>query len=346
MTTHRYVIDVLGESGDAIGRITAQPDWRPALAWVQLEGIRQGRLDPVATPAAGSVEPVWDAAGRPRVAAFRVTVGGVARELPRAYVRGLVERAQETLVRWDVLRPGMTFRWEVVAVEAAEPEVRRPCVPDLETVDVARPLPLVPGSLATFRAGGAAAGGAEPSGAIPVFVARDVLGAVLAAAAEARDVETGGVLVGRLRRDTASPELFVEVTAQLPAPHTRATATALTFTGDTWAALDAALAARGSDEILVGWWHAHLDWCRLRGCPLERRRGCDASRPFFSREDLHFQAACFGAPWHLGLLASDAAITGGLTTTLFGWWQGMVVPRGFHVLDTTKGAIDATPLPF
>ncbi len=339
MITFRYVIDVLDDAGDAIGRITAQPDWRAAMAWVRLEGIREGRLRPVVTTGAGSVDPVWNvAAGAPYVEAFRVTIGPVVRDIPLTYLRGIVQRAQAALVAQDVLAAGAGFRWVV----SAFPADAAPAAPadGFAIEEIEHPLPLDEASLAACLADVEAV---EPSAAMPVFIPQRVLDEAMTVARATPDVEAGGVLVGRLHRDTDSPELFVEITAQVPALHTRATSATLTFTSDTWAAVDAAIALRGRGEGMMGWYHSHPNWCRLRGCPLERRRRCDVAGPFFSQEDVYLHAACFGAPWHIGLLISDGDITGGMTTSLYGWGQGMVVPRGFHVIGrTNEGAIHAT----
>jgi hypothetical protein len=179
-----------------------------------------------------------------------------------------------------------------------------------------------------------------------VFVPRRVLMEAEAQARAGGDVETGGVLLGRLHRDAAAEaapgDLFLEVTAQLPAEHTVSQATRLTFTPATWAAAAAALALRGLAESVVGWWHFHPDFCRLRGCPPERRRSCAASSAFFSSEDVHLHATCFGAAHHVALLLSDG-IRDGLSWSLYGWSHGMVAARGFHVLDPTlEGADDVS----
>jgi hypothetical protein len=42
--------------------------------------------------------------------------------------------------------------------------------------------------------------------------------------------------------------------------------------------------------------------------------------------------ALFRAGYHVGLLLSDST-AGGLAWAMYGWRQGMVAPRGFHVLD-------------
>lgn len=333
MSSYRYAIDVLTEHGDALGRVSVTPAWEPALAWVQLEGMRAGRLRPVGTALPGTIEPVWDAtAGRPYVGSFRATVGDVVRSIPKTYLRPLALDASAPFVRAGALRSGEAFRWVVSAFPATS--ARAAGDGDFAVEADEQPLAVGRAALDAYRARSATT---TEGDAMPVFVPQRVLDEVLAASAAAGDVETGGILVGVVHRDVATPELFLEVTAQIPAEHTRADAARLTFTAETWAAARDALALRARGEIMCGWYHFHPDFCRLRGCPLERRRQCTAAAPFFSAEDLHLHRACFGvSAHHVALLVSDGAITHGMTTTLFGWWQGMVVARGFHVLDATK----------
>jgi hypothetical protein len=305
---------------------------------VRLEGIREGRLRPVIGDASGEVEPVWDGrAGEPIVAAFRAVVGGVSREIPKAYVRGAVQDASAALVEQGVLASGDVYRWVVTALPTVAAGGGCP-EDDFVVEEIVRPLPLAGGSLAEF-AGRARAAGASGSdqGRMPVFVPRAVLDEAEDLARAAHDVETGGVLVGRLCRDDVAdgagpPALFLDVTAQIAAPHTRAESARLTFTADTWAAVQAALTLRRRDEVPVGWWHYHPDWCRLRGCPPERRERCPGASAFFSAEDVHLTRTCFPAGHHVALLVSDST-PAGLAWSMYGWWQGMVSARGFHVLD-------------
>ena len=83
---------------------------------------------------------------------------------------------------------------------------------------------------------------------------------------------------------------------------------------------------------MVGWWHYHPDFCRLRNCPEEKRRLCTASSAFFSSEDVALHTALFARAYNAALLISDSAASG-LTTSAFGWHQGMVTPRGFYTLE-------------
>jgi hypothetical protein len=335
----------VGEDG-RYKRFVLAPDWRAALAWVHFEGIRAGRLPAVTRRGPSSVEPVWDAlAGPPLVAAFRARVGAeggaaVVREIPRAYLRPSALDAVATLVTRGVLRPGDAFRWTLHAIPTPD-DPSTPLEDDAFALDeVAEALALGDAPLAPFLERATFVGPDPHAAHVPVFVPRQVLDEAEALARAAGDVETGGVLIGRLHRD--ADDLFVEITAQIPARHTLAEATRLTFTNDTWAAVRDAIALRGGDERLAGWWHHHPGFCRIRGCPPERRRTCSAGAPFFSAEDVHLHTTCFPAGQHVALLVSEAGADGALERTLFGWWEGMVVARGFHVLGGTTHATNTT----
>jgi proteasome lid subunit RPN8/RPN11 len=348
---YQYTLDILGEDARPLDRVVVAPDWAPALEWVRFEGIREGRLPPVTAAVPGVVEPVWDGrAGEPIVAAFRAVVIGeggheVAREIPKAYVRSLVQRASADLVARGVLQAGDSFRYVISAFPATRVDGRQ--ADGFSVEEIVQPLPLTDAPLASFFARSLPAGPDEPAGRVPVFMPRRVLDETVEIARQAGDVETGGVLVGKLRRDSgghaAAPEIFVEITAQVPALHTVSQSTRLTFTAETWAAVQAAVTLRRQNELMAGWWHLHPDFCRLRNCPVERRARCPGASPFFSAEDVHLHATCFPSAYHVALLISDRTPEG-MTWSLFGWSQGMVGARGFHVLDDppTGGGAHAT----
>ncbi len=99
-------------------------------------------------------------------------------------------------------------------------------------------------------------------------------------------METGGMLIGRLCRDADAGDLFLEVTAQVPARHTVATGTSIRFPPESWAEADTAIALRNKGERLAGWHHCHpAELWACRNCPAARRAECPASRPFFSMAD-------------------------------------------------------------
>ena len=344
-TTYTYTFDFFRADGAPLGQQSLQPDWSTALEWVHFEGIREGRLPPVqaASRAAGAfrIDPVWHARlGAPYVSAFRITLPGngrgpVWRDIPTAYVRDQARRVSSAYVEQGRLRSGEQFHYLVSAFagEPAEPAGEGPGA-DFGVEELAQPLPLLSSALAEFVSASVPAGAASADGDFPVFIPQAVLDETLALSRQAGDVETGGVLVGALHTDPTVPEVFVEVTAQIAAPHTEAAAAKLTFTPETWAAVRATLALRKRGELMVGWWHYHPDFCRLRNCPEENRRRCTMASAFFSSEDVALHTALFARGFNTALLVSDSADSG-LTTSLFGWRQGMVVSRIFATLERT-----------
>jgi hypothetical protein len=347
MVHYGYTLDILSEDGRPLDHGVLSPDWAPALEWVRFEGVREGRLPAVAATLPGVVEPVWDGrAGEPVVAGFRIAIRGaggveVVREIPKSYVWSLVQRASAALVERGVLQAGDAFRWIITAFPARRAD--EPASDGFAVEEIVQPLSLTDASLASFVARSAPSGPDDPAGRMPVFLPRRVLDEAIESARHAGDVETGGMLVGRLCRDAAAPEIFVEITAQVPALYSVSGATRLTFTPDTWAAVQAAIALRRRHEILAGWWHYHPDFCRLRNCPVERRARCPGASPFFSAEDVHLHATCFPGAHHVALLISDRT-PDGMAWSLFGWSRGVVAARGFHVLADcpTGGALHAT----
>jgi len=338
------MLDVVAEDGRTLDRIVVTPDWKPAREWVHFEGVREGRLPPVTASVPAAIEPIWDArSGPPTVAAFRARIpaadgGEVSREIPKHYLGRFVQAAVGRLVEEGVVRTGDTVRY-VLSAFPVPLEAAAPAEPDEFAVEeIVQPLPLSDAPLDALLAHAELRGAEseERTDEIPVLLPEQVLEETMADARLAGDIETGGVLVGKLRRDGGAPagtvgRLFVEITAYLPAPHTRANATKLTFTAETWAAVQRAIALRRREETAVGWAHVHLDFCRLRGCPAERRMECSGARPFFSAEDVHLHTTCFPSAYQVGLLISESTAAG-LTASLFGWSRGMVTQRSFHVL--------------
>jgi proteasome lid subunit RPN8/RPN11 len=165
---------------------------------------------------------------------------------------------------------------------------------------------------------------------VHVFIPRQVVEEAVAIANRARTVETGGVLVGSLHRAASTGDIFVEVTAQVPALHTESSAATLTFTPETWSAVRAAIDLRGQDELLLGWLHSHPNFCQ--DCPPERKNRCLMSRSFFSATDCHLHRTVFSRAYQIGLLLSDHGEPE-LELNLFGWRHGSIESRGFHVLE-------------
>ena len=170
---------------------------------------------------------------------------------------------------------------------------------------------------------------------IPVIVHRQVIVDALAEAGAAAEHEIGGFLLGHLRRDTASRQVFLEVTELVPAQNTTATATSLTFTPDSWSHVRRLIDLRGQGEILVGWMHSHpFRFCAE--CAVPATEECIAKILFFSRDDEFLMETAFPLPFMDGLLAAVEprlpAALGHPSVRLFGWDKGAIRARGFHVV--------------
>jgi hypothetical protein len=342
---YQYALEILAEDGTILGQVPMEPDWAPALEWASFQGIRQGRLPALASSFAGTIEPIWDPQrGEPHVSGFRAVIptdGGepVTSDFPTTYVRSLAKQASGTFVEKGLLKAGDLFRYRVCAFLAARPD-QSPTEPEgLGLEEIISPLPLQATPLqpfldASLREDGASADTAVDDD-IPVFVPQHVLDETLALSRQAQDVEVGGILVGKLHRDPDRGELFLEVTAQIPARHTHSEYAKLTFTADTWAAVDAAIRLRCrnkiKNEIKVGWWHYHPDFCR--NCPPEKRRRCLISSGFFSVDDVHMHRVCFSSAYHVALLISNN-MSSGLSWSVYGWRQGVVAARAARILGS------------
>jgi len=144
-------------------------------------------------------------------------------------------------------------------------------------------------------------------------------------------LETGGILIGHVCRDSSVPELFLEVTAQIPAP-ARSQLTRLSFSPDTWSVVQALINRRDQNEVWLGWWHSHSffkqeDSSELDDPATTRR----SAQPFLSDEDLRLHRTVFPRAYSLALLMTDSPHRG-MSWTMFGWRLGTVVRRDFHVI--------------
>jgi hypothetical protein len=340
---YQYAIDYFSRDGERRGSLPVEPDWGPARECAQFLAVRRGIVPPVLHEGAGRVEPVWDSdCGAPVMDAARIVVAAetgdetVCEEVPSLpYFRQLAQQGSAAMVERGLLEKGELFLYKVCAYPGApsRPDFDAGESPAFSVEEIDESLPLKERPVEPLLAGAVSRGtGGDPSD-MRVFIPQEVMDAVGERSLEAGEVETGGVLVGNLHRCHSSPEIFLEVTAQIPAAHTESQATQLTFTADSWAAVQAAIDLRKRDELMCGWWHFHPDFCRK--CPEEKRRECTISRPFFSPEDVHMHRAIFPRAFHVALLVSDQGLEP-FDVNLFGWRHGMVVSRGFDVLGDTE----------
>ena len=345
---YQYAIDYFSQDGERRGSLPVEPDWTPARECAQFLAIRRGIAAPVLRDGVGRIEPVWDSeCGAPVLDVARIVVPAetgdeaVREEIPtHSYFRQQAQRGYSTMVERGLLQQGESYRYKVCAYPGTSSgnEADASESPASSIEEIHESLPLKERSIEPLLACATSRGtGGDPND-MRVFIPQHVIDAIEERSREAGDVETGGVLVGHLLRGDASPEICVEVTAQIPAAHTDAKATRLTFTAESWAAVQAAIDLRRRAELMCGWWHLHPDFCGK--CPEETRRDCVIPRPFFSAQDVHMHRAIFPRAFHVALLVSDDGREP-FDVSLFGWRHGMVVSRGFDVLDAARASARA-----
>ena len=331
---YQYASMFLREDGSPVGQVALSVDWEPARECTEFEAVRRGAM---ALGDAGSVSllhPVWHPKlGEPYTNGFRVSVKSngspeVSVDFSSAYFKSFAAQASSQFVEKGDLKEGDTFCYVVLAFPQND-EQQNGAGPCFTVEEVSSLLPLKETRLQVFLNHAEPQGEIAPS-AMPVFVPQRVLDEAATLTREAKAKETGGILVGYLHRDDSIPEVFAEVTAQLPARHTKAELTKLTFTPETWTDVRAALELRRREEIMLGWWHSHpaREWCK--DCSVESQRVCKMARDFFSAHDHALHRAIFPKAYSIALVVNDVSFAEP-SFSLFGWKDALLVPRGFHV---------------
>jgi hypothetical protein len=256
-------------------------------------------------------------------------------DFPSAFFKDAAAEVSSEFVKRGKLETGDTYLFQAVAFAkngAGTPNRTM----DLEVVEEKPVVQYIESRLEDFRRHSSSAGIVDVDD-MPAFIPQRVLdeAAALTRAHEGR--ETGGILIGRLHHDTSLPEIFAEVSAQIPAEHTHGTAAKLTFTAETWSAASAAVRLRNQGEIYLGYWHSHpiREWCRAKECTPEKQKNCQLAKDFFSEDDRAVMRAAFPRAYSLGLVVNDAAFTD-LSFSLFGWREGKIHPRGFYLLEKPR----------
>lgn len=320
----------------AVACSAADLDWEPAVECARFHFVRKGELPAVNGGIAARIQPLWDqSAGEPYCRGFRVCISRngsrpVTADYTARYFRHLASRASQRLVDQGNLDADEEFQYVVIALHKAE------MAADSSTFEMAEKpaeLPLLDASLEPWVEGAQKVGVVDPDD-MPVFIPRRVLDEAAALTKAEQGRETGGVLIGVLRRDASALEVLAEVTAQIPAEHTRGDAVKLTFTAETWAAVDAAIRLRRRSEMYLGYWHSHpvREWCKSRDCTIEKQKSCKLAKDFFSVDDQALLRAAFPRAYSLGVVVNDTAFAD-MTFSLFGWREGQIQPRGFYLIE-------------
>ncbi len=158
--------------------------------------------------------------------------------------------------------------------------VRKMADPEIGTVDPAR-LGIEPDDL----------------GAVTVLLTPDVQESLATGLRMSNEIEEGGFLSGEVWRvagEAEKAEKYVVLVRNVtPAEHSGASLTHFTFTGDSFQAMNQALAGYADGELLLGWYHSHL----FSLTDLPGLSTVDV--------DLHFRT--FRRPWQVAGLINIAA---------------------------------------
>ena len=256
-SNHRYVAEVSSTAGVSLGTLALAPDWEPAAQWSYFRGMRRGEHAPLARFGDAQILPNWDEKlGEPYVDGVDISFApdgaasqtcALAKErIPNGYFQQPVETAAAGLVSAGKIKAGEKFTYRIcgyndantfgdsnTAAEAKSVNANARHL-DLDVEDLSQPLPLESSDLSAARTEATKRGhdALWQSDDMPIFIRQPVLDEAAETARVAGDRETGGILIGRLYRDTNTPEIFTSVTAQILAQHTLADHASLTFTSE------------------------------------------------------------------------------------------------------------------
>jgi len=337
---YRYAIEIYQSNGQCAGQIPASVDWEPARQWTWMTGIRKGLLRLTDGIDTSAIRPLWGETGEPYVDGFRVTImsersDGISEDFSTAYFMSAVTAATARLREKGRLNKDEGVRFLALATfnedHAKAGPTRR-----LKSRELPPEVTIVPSTLADFVGASTlvnAPAGETSSNDIPIVIPRRVLDETRDLTRQAGANETGGILIGHLRQDPGLPELFVEITAQIPAAHAPARVDRLTFTPETWTAAQAALDFRRGQEVFQGFWHSHpvYDWCRK--CPEEKRLACPLAQGFMSADDCQLHRTVFPRAYTCALVVSHVVENQSIVHSLFGWRRGLIESRSFYVMD-------------
>ena len=336
-TAFRFAMELLTPGGKRLDTVALErADFDRAIEATCFDALRRGEVSEYAfAKDQARIVPRFPGDG-PRSAGFDIAIdtcsGERRRHFSLDYFRTTMRRHGAGLAVAGRLAPDATVAFRLAAFAEEPLRKKSGWVMDLEEEP----------SRITIRKGDLRAHGPSEAWDAPtaddfrVLIPRHVIDESIAEARALPDREIGGALLGHLRRDAASGELYLEVTCLVPCEQTRATAVSVTFTHDTWARVREVLTCRGEDELIVGWVHSH-PFRVCAECPSPVPTECQAKVLFYSTDDEFLMESTFPRPFMVGLLAAveprlESAL-GHAPVKLFGWRDGVVVPRGFEVID-------------
>ena len=343
-----YAIEFL-RGAQVMPAVRVTPDFAAAAEAARFAAFRAGTPPGAAFVAEGRIDPRWhDTLGEPYIAGLTAAAHAsgctAAVEVPLQYFGDAARAATVSLVQQGVVSAGEALSFLVTAFRGARESSSLPRA-TARNRTTSRDTPrsrsrtsrcrsTCETSRWTARLAAAEPHGEQNADDINVLIPGWLIDEARALVSIAEDIETGGFLVGHVCRDTDTRDVFLVVTDLLPARHTEATVSTLTFTPETWWDARAALALRRRGESFLGWVHTHpvSAMCRRQGCSPEAQRECPMAKDFFSVHDRFLHKTMFPRAHAVALVVNDWEFAP-TSVSLFGYRRGLIEPRGFHVID-------------
>lgn len=335
---YRWAVEILHRDGTRVGQKVVEPDFAPLLECARLTYLRRHGPSAAADyDRPVEVTPVWSATlGEPYVGSLSMTIAGEnVEDAGRTSIfRAAAGDVASQFVESGELAEGSTFVYLVMAYPGSDPDLNSSASRRFQISSLSVRVPVTDG---LWQPVGGVAGVSDPGGC-GVIVPQRLLDEVAELTVARRGVETGGVLLGRLRWDREMKDLFIEITEQVHARSAIGDEKRLQFTADCWAEIHATVALRRRGESIVGWWHSHpaQSWCGE--CPRERQEVCALQAGFLSEHDKTLHRTVFPRAFTTALVATDSAL-GDVRFSMFGWQGGALEKRGYHAVGAESGLI-------
>jgi proteasome lid subunit RPN8/RPN11 len=337
--THRYGLELLLPDGRRVQELALeQGDFSRAIEATFFDALRRGLFaDYSFSPDAARIEPRFTQPGQPNLEGFDVVLptptGEERRTFSANFFQGLALETGARLAAAGQLGEEIILVYQLQGYpHEPVPAQRGGLLFDLASEPTV--IPIREGSRREI--GPTEAWDGPKQDDFPVLIPRHVIQEGVEEARRHPEREVGGVLLGHLRRDRESGELYLEVTCFVPGEETEATNVSVTFTHATWARVREVVQWRGEEELIVGWVHSH-PFRVCSECPLPMPPECQAKVLFYSRDDEFLMSLSFPRPFMVGLLTALEprleGVLGHLPVKLYGWRAGRIEARGFEVID-------------
>jgi hypothetical protein len=290
---------------------------QPARDEAVFRSQRKGLTGPAADQARIAEEPIFGDAGGGQVAGLRILAGADDRQVQAEFGLDLfapaARRQAARLADQGQLPADARFLYRVFAGPAEAP-ADPPGLDGVTATVSRRPLPLLDGRLADWRAAATPVGPVDDELDHPLFITDRALELSREYSRKPGENEGGALLVGRLYRQAGpEPEIFAVLDGAIEARHAENQPLSLDLTAATFAYFDLQLERRRTrlgrvHEVALAFAHAHNflpaapeDRQRCGECHL--RASCPFSSSFYSSRDAEFHRALFARqPYAVGLV--------------------------------------------